>query len=74
MGWLDRFRRKPLAPDAERELFRDQTALWVYEIGKELDLRGQRYHLTRVESSHEPGKLGFPIYIVYGRLIQPDAH
>ena len=74
MAWLDRFRRKPLAPDAERELFRDQTALWVYEVDKELAWRGQRYRITRVESGHEPGKLGFPIYIVYGRLIPTDAY
>ena len=67
MKWLHRFRRAAPDPDGERELFRDQSALWVYEVGKDIDFRGRRYQVTRVESGHEPGKLGFPIYIVYGR-------
>lgn len=69
MGLFDRWRR-PKDPTAEREIFRDHTSFWRYEIGKELDYRGRRYLITRVESGEEPG-MGFPIYIVYGRPVNP---
>jgi hypothetical protein len=72
MAWLDRWRRPPPAPDAERELFRDQSALWVYDVGKVIDYKGTAYHVTRVECRQEPGKLGFPVYHVFGKPLPPS--
>jgi hypothetical protein len=72
MGWFDRIRRVPPAPDAERELFRDLSALWVYEVGKVIAYQGGQYTVTRVETRQEPGKLGFPVYHVFGKPVPPS--
>lgn len=72
MGWFDCWRRAPSASDAERELFRDQSASWVHAVGTVIDHRGAVYHVTRVETRQEPGKLGFPVYHVFGKPVPPS--
>jgi hypothetical protein len=72
MAWFDRWRRLPSAPDAERELFRDPSALWVHALGTVIDHQGHAYCVTRVESRQETGKLGFPVYLVFGKPVPPS--